>query len=388
MEVRVSPTTFEFSLLTPPGRGAVATIEVRGNWCAQEFDAGFPFAAATVGRKLSMQPVGRLWYGAWGGEQVVIGRVASDCWEVHCHGGAAAVGAICADLSRLGGVPRERSGAGERNACGLAAEVLEAVRHAATWRVAERLLRSPVAEWLAILSRWSAELSGSTVDSFDYEKARQAVKDWRTRASFGRHLTEPWNVLLVGEPNVGKSSLLNRLAGYERAIVHHEPGTTRDLVAVTTAIDGWPVRLIDSAGIRPGADPLESLGIARALDISRDADLILHLSDASLPPTAAEEELRRRWPDALRVAHKCDLPIAEARRDEHEAMRVSSQTGEGIASLPAAIAARLIPEVPAADAISPINLRQERMLGALATVLDAEDATGVSRVLRELREGC
>src|SRR4029453_3197945 len=69
-------------------------------------------------------------------------------------------------------------------------------------------------------------------------------------AELGQHLTAPWRVVLAGPPNVGKSSLINALAGYQRTIVSHVPGTTRDVVTTTTAIDGWPVELADTAGLR------------------------------------------------------------------------------------------------------------------------------------------
>jgi tRNA modification GTPase len=385
-DLRVAPPAFQFALLTPPGRGAVATISIIGDWCGSESASDFPFTSATPGRTLSEQPVGRLWYGTWGAEQVVVGRVETDRWEVYCHGGPAAVGAICGDLLRLGGIARDSLVEGESTFSGLADELQIAVQQAPTWRVAERLLRYPVAALVETLTAWSVQLRGAA-GGFDFETAHQTVDGWLARATFGRHLIEPWNVLLVGEPNVGKSSLLNRLAGFERAIVHHEPGTTRDLVTVTTAIDGWPVRLIDSAGIRSGADPLETLGIARALDASRDVNLILHLYDASRPESAAETELRKRWPEALRVAHKCDLSAAADRGDDPAAIPVSSQTGAGADRLLAAIVARLVPDVPALEASFPINSRQEGLMVELRSQLAARAVSEVDRTLRELRDG-
>ena len=89
-----------------------------------------------------------------------------------------------------------------------------------------------------------------------------------TNCSAGRNWgcisSNPWRVVVFGAPNVGKSSLINALAGYERAIVSPTPGTTRDVVTVTTAIDGWPVQLSDTAGFRETQDELESAGIELA----------------------------------------------------------------------------------------------------------------------------
>src|SRR5205814_9029049 len=93
------------------------------------------------------------------------------------------------------------------------------------------------------------------------------------RAVVGLRLVSGWTVALAGRPNVGKSRLLNALAGYRRAIVDPSPGTTRDVVTVRTALDGWPVELADTAGLRAPGDPLEAAGIALARARQRDADL-------------------------------------------------------------------------------------------------------------------
>jgi tRNA modification GTPase len=88
-------------------------------------------------------------------------------------------------------------------------------------------------------------------------------------------------VVIAGPPNVGKSSLINALLGYQRAIVFDQPGTTRDVLTATTAIDGWPVELADTAGIREGDDAIETEGVARALAEIRAADLVVEVWDAS-----------------------------------------------------------------------------------------------------------
>ena len=80
----------------------------------------------------------------------------------------------------------------------------------------------------------------------------------------GRHLLTPFDVVLAGPANVGKSSLINALVGYNRAIVYDAPGTTRDVITAETAIDGWPVTLSDTAGLRDSDDPLEMAGVQTA----------------------------------------------------------------------------------------------------------------------------
>ena len=98
----------------------------------------------------------------------------------------------------------------------------------------------------------------------------------------GLHLTMPWRVVIAGPPNVGKSSLMNAIAGYQRAIVSPLPGTTRDVVTITTAINGWPVQIADTAGLRDTVDELESAGIALAGAVVEQADLVIVVSDASV----------------------------------------------------------------------------------------------------------
>ena len=112
------------------------------------------------------------------------------------------------------------------------------------------------------------------------------------RADLGLHLTSPWRVVVAGPPNVGKSSLINALVGYHRAVVFDTPGTTRDVVTVGTAIDGWPVELSDTAGIRPSDDRLESR-VGRAIEQTRQADLVAlgrrcHAADPDASPAASQ----------------------------------------------------------------------------------------------------
>ncbi len=114
--------------------------------------------------------------------------------------------------------------------------------------------------------------------------------------------------MVAGRPNVGKSRLLNALAGYERAIVDPTPGTTRDVVTVRTALDGWPVELADTAGLRDSDDAIESAGIALARARQADADLTLLVLDRSEPLTETDLALRAD------VQEKGGLIIAEQGR--------------------------------------------------------------------------
>jgi len=130
-------------------------------------------------------------------------------------------------------------------------------------------------------------------------------------AEQGRVLREGVRTVIYGAPNVGKSSLLNRLLGYERAIVSDIPGTTRDTIEEVVNLRGIPLRLVDTAGVRESGDAIEREGIARTLRHLERADLVLHVVDASLPPEAAGEPPAIPNPlavlNVLNVLNKVDL---------------------------------------------------------------------------------
>ena len=118
--------------------------------------------------------------------------------------------------------------------------------------------------------------------------------------------------MIGGRPNVGKSRLLNALAGFPRAIVDPAPGTTRDVVRYPTSFGGWPVELADTAGLRGTDDLVESLGIERSRREQHQADLVLLVLDRSEPLQAIDRELIATTQGALLVANKSDLPPAWA----------------------------------------------------------------------------
>jgi tRNA modification GTPase len=182
------------------------------------------------------------------------------------------------------------------------------------------------------------------------------------RANFGLHLTSPWKVVIVGRPNVGKSSLLNALAGFARSIVFDQPGTTRDIVTAEIALQGWPVRLVDTAGLRDSNDALESAAIALAHEQVALADCRLIVLDASQAPEPEDFELLAAWPEAIVVAHKADLVDVWCDRTAPMAWRVSSLTGSGVEALAEAIARNLVPRVPDSGIAVPITVRQVELL--------------------------
>ena len=153
-------------------------------------------------------------------------------------------------------------------------------------------------------------------------------------ANEGRLLREGITLALCGAPNAGKSSLLNRLLGVERAIVHATPGTTRDTIEERTSLGGYPFRVIDTAGLRETADPVEQEGVKRARKAAESADLRIHLVDAisleGIEPLATDE---------LLVFNKLDL--VKERSALPSALMISCETGDGIKELIAAILHRV-----------------------------------------------
>jgi tRNA modification GTPase len=182
-------------------------------------------------------------------------------------------------------------------------------------------------------------------------------------SKFGQRLSTPWTVVICGEPNVGKSSLINALAGYERAIVHSMAGTTRDLVTQNTAIDGWPVELTDSAGIRDAGNEIEQAGILKAHDRIKNADLVLHVTDATRKSTF--ELGIESTQNYLLVANKVDLCSDEPKNND-AAIFISAKTGQGIEELQLAISRALVPRLPPKGQLVPVSSTQLEFLCQIA----------------------
>jgi tRNA modification GTPase len=146
-------------------------------------------------------------------------------------------------------------------------------------------------------------------------------------------------IALVGRPNVGKSSLLNRLAGEDLAIVTSIPGTTRDAIRLSVDLEGMPVHFIDTAGLRASADPVESLGIARTWSVVERADIALVIVDASAGETTADEEILAGLPAGItrvRVFNKIDLAGKEpavVQGPDGTRVWLSALTGAGVEEL-------------------------------------------------------
>ncbi len=205
---------------------------------------------------------------------------------------------------------------------------------------------------------------------------------------YGKIVHEGLTLAIVGRPNVGKSSLFNRLVERERAIVTSTPGTTRDLVSETVAIGGIPVQLVDTAGIRKALDEAEAIGIRKSMEALADADLIMVVLDASQGVTPEDKELLDQAQDrpAIRIANKCDLvDRAEADSLWPSLLPVSALTGAGIADLRSEILRRVGGEAGAQSETGFLtSIRHQSLVCNSLSALDAAIAAVTARVPHEM----
>ena len=361
----------QLAVLTSRGRGAVATIGVRGPRAWEFVDRRF---TPLSGRPLAHYPVGRVLFGRFrlsgeATEELVVGLVGPDELEVHCHGGLAAVEAVAAVLIAEGATRIEWPDWAALEAPDLpAAEALVALAECRTERAAAVVLD----QYRGALRSALAKLA-ERVAQGDSAGASGGLSKIIARAELGARLTRPWRIVIAGRPNAGKSSLMNALVGYARSIVLAEPGTTRDVLTATSAFDGWPVELADTAGLRASRDAIESEGVARARAQIREADLVLLVCDVTEAWTDEERKVLSAARRALVVHHKCDLAIPPA--DGRPAgLAASSLSGAGIDELCRAIATRLVPDPPQPGEAVPVTERQTNLLQQMLDAVRQRDA--------------
>jgi tRNA modification GTPase len=393
-------TIFALSSGSPPA--AIAVIRVSGplaHEAGRRFAGSLPPARHAAVRELRDEA------GELLDESLVLrfdGAASStgeDLVEFHCHGGRAVVGAVLAALRSLGDLREAKPGEFTRRAFengridltqaeGLA-DLIEAETESqrrAALAIAEGGLREMVDRWQARLLDLSARaeavidyVDDGSVDadpklSSDCGALAEELGEWLERPS-AEPLREGLQVVLAGPPNSGKSSLLNAIVGYERAIVTDSPGTTRDHIEVPLALLGIPMRLTDTAGVRESEEAVERIGVDRARVLAGRADILIWLGEAADAPP---------HPRLIMVHSRADLP--ERGPAPSGSIAVSSRTGAGLGPLTKAIVQVAKHILPAEGQVA-LNRRQQECLAlARASLLDAEDEADVVIVAEMLRQ--
>jgi tRNA modification GTPase len=368
--------------LTPAGRGAVAVVLVAGPNALRSVDECFTAASS---RQVAEARAGRIMSGRWGGEageELIVCRRDAERIEIHCHGGVAAVRAVVDALCCRGCEPmhwQQWLSRTDDDPFRAAAQI--ALASASTSSTAAILLDQ-------CHGALKAAIDGAldAVRNGDWEAASDVFDSILAHRAIGLRLITPWHVVIAGAPNVGKSSLMNALVGYQRAIVCDLPGTTRDVVAADTAIDGWPVRFSDTAGLRETRDQLEAAGIERANTALANADLVLQVQDVndSASESVYMSDCISHGTPVIRVLNKIDLlPNDSGLTDGYGAL-TSALTCDGIPALIATIGRTLVPSPPAPGTAVPFTQEQiERLEAARATAI-RQDTPAITASLAPL----
>lgn len=424
---------------TPPGGGAVSIVRLSG-------PRAFPIVFAMTGREpasLSPRTLFRCPVRDAGGEEFDTGLLAcfpgprsvtgEDVAEIHLHGNPLLVERAATAACALGAVPAEpgefsrrafENGKIDLTQAEALADLI-AARTAGAARAALRQLRGGLGEAVAPLRGRLLSLLALLEASIDFSdeedvpeasaeqlsgnirEMRQELRRFRESYARGHLFRDGATVAIAGVANVGKSSLLNRLLGEERAIVTEIPGTTRDYLSGEIAVSGIPVRLVDTAGLRTAPDPVEREGVRRSRELVATADLVLFVLDASRPADDGDREAYRAAEGRrhLVLLNKCDLPAQERGSGLAGAgcggrISVSARTGQGMEELLGAIGRELLPgaddmmadapltRIRHADAVARAEAALERAAEAVAAGLSTEfpalEVREASQALAEL----
>lgn len=387
-----------FSVLTPPGRGGIAVLRIVGSVAARALETAFRPAGrrndgnlkspdSTSSPTLLPEP-GRLAYGhVIDGEgapldEIILYRAGPDTFEVNCHGGPAAVEAVCRRLAGLGleKVSPDRllelEGAGriERDArrmlraarTPLAARILLDQLNGALERAVEEVCKS--------IASGRADEAAARLDAL--------LNRWRC---CGRLLARPARIAVAGPPNVGKSTLVNRLLGADRVITSEAPGTTRDYVEAEAALSGLPVVLVDTAGLRETEEMIEREGVERARREAGAAEVVVYLLDASEGLRAEDGAMLASLGErSLAVWNKADL--ADGPLGEPGALAISALTGAGVDALTQALLDRLGYRPGEPDEAVPFSDRQAKTIEAARKALAANQIEEALKALAKLRK--
>lgn len=404
------------AIATPPGPGGVGILRLSGPGAAQ--------AAAHI-----FQPLGKTPLSEAPDRQLLYGRVfdqagdlldtglafvsraphsytGEETAEIQCHGSPVVLSlgldALCAAGARLArpGEFTQRAflnGKLDLTQAEAVIDLIDAETPAAARQAAGQLngalsrqidsiysvLTDLMAHFCAVLDYPDEDIDPFQAEQMGQILARQeaALQALLATSRRGTLLHQGITCVLIGRPNAGKSSLLNALAGYERAIVTSIPGTTRDTVETKVTLGGYLFRLVDTAGLRDSDDPIEQLGVARSRQALAEADLVLAVCDGTQPLTEEDLDLLREalaQADTILLANKRDLPDfalpQPAANDAPNILTVvslSAKTGDGLDTLETTLARRaetLLPQ--AAQSAAGELLTNQRQTQAAQRALD------------------
>ena len=409
------------AISTPLGEGAIAVLRMSGPRAvaiAEQIFRGKKHAGAVA----RVQQFGAVFDGARKLDDVLLtvfraphSYTGEDVVEIACHGGVLVARRILELLLKCGarsaepGEFTQRAYLGGKMDLTQAEAVMDLITaqtdlalRAATEQLEGRLgahIRSLRESLLGLLAHVEAfidfpdeDIDPDTGDALraKLDAVRAETESLLATAGQGRVLREGVRTVICGAPNVGKSSLLNLLLGYERAIVSARPGTTRDVIEEVINLRGYPLRLVDTAGLRESDDEIEREGMARTRQQIERADLVLHVADASAPPRGAA---------ALLVLNKSDLGEHAGWRGV-EGVRISCLKSAGLTQLEDAIIARITGGQAAhrdwsvainarhhaclAKALAYSNAAQQALAGALSPEFVAEELRGALDAIGEV----
>ena len=370
------------AISTPPGEGAIAIVRLSGPHAILVADQIFRGKEKPSAFASRSQHLGELVDGDDTVDQVVMtihrapaSYTGEDVVEINCHGGtliSARVLELCLRSGARAARPGEFTERAFRNGkmdLTQAEAVIDLIRAKTdlALRSAREQLEGKLGEKITSLRDALIALSAHLEASIDFSEEGIApdegekldarlqailsqISQLLATADQGRILREGVRVVLYGPTNAGKSSLLNRLLGYDRTIVSETHGTTRDTVEEVINLQGVPIRLLDTAGLRESTDPVECQGITRTERSLENADLRLYVGDRNAP-RPADFAVRSNNGAEIVVLNKADLP---EHRDwnEVDALRISCVTGEGLGQLKQELLAQ----------ITHGNLRPENMV--------------------------
>ena len=317
----------------------------------------------------------RVVYGNWItetgelGEDLVVCPISSEHFEIHCHGSIVAIEIIAQTLIQRGAIQIDAMEL-QTLFCGSQyfAEMTRAATQAKTGRTTSLVMQQSKRHH-EFWNRLKNQLSGT-----EFESALENLNQFLDWQHFGLSLTQSFTIVFCGAPNAGKSSLVNAILGFDRAIVHDVAGTTRDAVTEMTALDGWPVLITDTAGIRQAQDPLEQQGIAITRESMANADLTVLIVDlVDVDTRSISEQVKKYRPDLV-IGNKLDLLKGNLQRPID--LSVSAIERSNLDELMQMIVSRLIPRIPNAKQAFPVTQLQVQAARDVRDAIVKSDIAG------------